>query len=184
MPAELRGAVALTGLGELELRGGGGRPATALVMLRPEQLEVSAAEGVGRDLRASSRSAATTATTRCCRSGPTHSGELLLARVHGEQALPSGTAVRVSARGPVSAVPEPVRVAFAASAPGPCLPVLPPRWRAAGCGSSQPAQDRKRGRRRATGSARRSTGSSRPSADSSSTTNSAVAAATRWTERG
>ncbi len=31
-------------------------------------------------------------------------GELLLARVHGEQALPIGTRVTVAARGPVSAL--------------------------------------------------------------------------------
>ncbi len=31
-------------------------------------------------------------------------GELLLARVLGEQALPAGTAVRVAARGPVAAL--------------------------------------------------------------------------------
>ena len=106
VPAELRGAIALTRLGELELRGGAA-DGESLVMLRPEQLEVSAAEGsaglfgVVEDCRYYGHDA-------LLQIRPDDSAELLLARVHGEQALPSGTAVRVRARGPVSAVPEPV----------------------------------------------------------------------------
>ena len=104
VPAEMRGAVAVTGLGELELRG----PAPdgrALVMLRPEQLRVSPDEagagifGVVEDCRYYGHDA-------LLQIRPENSNELLLARVHGEHALPSGTTVRVSARGPVSAVPE------------------------------------------------------------------------------
>ncbi len=108
--AELRGAFAHTSLGTLALRSdqafGAG---AAIVLVRPEQLEVS--------LRDEERPAEHAETgieghvEQCRYYGhdavlhirPERAGAaVLLARVRGEQALPSGTPVRVAARGPVT----------------------------------------------------------------------------------
>ncbi|HUA12870.1 MAG TPA: ABC transporter ATP-binding protein [Solirubrobacteraceae bacterium] len=103
VPAQIRDGSAHTGLGVLELHGGVAGDAS-MVMLRPEQLVVSAGEGEGL--------AGTVAECRyyghdaLLQIRPEGSGQLLLARVHGEQALPSGTPVRVRARGPVAAVED------------------------------------------------------------------------------
>lgn len=74
-------------------------------MLRPEQLVVSAGSagdglaGVVAECRYYGHDAV-------LQIRPDDSGQLLLARVHGEQALPSGTPVRVTARGPVAALDD------------------------------------------------------------------------------
>jgi iron(III) transport system ATP-binding protein len=115
--AEIRGRVAHTPLGDLELRDGDarGRRADAasggtLVMIRPEQLEVLPREGAAPDAEPSGlegrveqcRYYGHDALLRIRSERP--GVEMLLARVHGEQALPVGARVTVAARGPVSAL--------------------------------------------------------------------------------
>ncbi len=106
--ASFEGAVARTALGALELRGEpAANAAGGVVMVRPEQLEVQ--------LMASAAGAGLAGRVEQCRYyghdallhiRPEHPGEarVLLARVHGEQALAVGTQVRVAARGPVTPV--------------------------------------------------------------------------------
>ena len=114
--AEIEDGVARTPLGALPLRPGGvatstpAVPGGAMVMLRPEQLEVSprASDGAGESqLGIAGRVEQcryyghdALLQIRCERAGV----DVLLARVHGEQALPVGSAVTVAARGPVSAL--------------------------------------------------------------------------------
>jgi iron(III) transport system ATP-binding protein len=115
--AEFQGASAQTVLGTLRLRAEEGASVSSgsgIVMVRPEQLEVSARGPNARE-------SATTLGGRVeqCRyyghdallhirpepsagSERTAASELLLARVHGEQALPVGTLVSVTAHGPVT----------------------------------------------------------------------------------
>jgi len=112
--ADFRGGRALTPLGALALRDGSGAPSSGrgVVMVRPEQLDVrplldggngSAGEGALGGRVQQCRYYGHDALLEIRPDDP-DDGELLLARVLGEQALPSGTAVTVAARGPVSAV--------------------------------------------------------------------------------
>jgi iron(III) transport system ATP-binding protein len=120
--ARFERGLALTALGTLELRGE--RPApdasTGTVLLRPEQLEVRTLEPSAGDERDSARSLR--GRVEQCRyyghdallhirpdsaEDPAQAHEhteLLLARVHGEQALAIGTPVTVSAHGPATAL--------------------------------------------------------------------------------
>jgi iron(III) transport system ATP-binding protein len=116
LDAEIEDGIARTPLGALPLRSAGPAASAtaagggALVMLRPEQLEVSpraeAAAGeseggiAGRVEQCRYYGHDALLQIRCERAGV----EVLLARVHGEQALPVGSAVTVAARGPVSAL--------------------------------------------------------------------------------
>jgi iron(III) transport system ATP-binding protein len=122
LDARFEHGVALTALGALELRGE--RPApdasTGTVLLRPEQLEVRTLEQGAGDERASVRSLP--GRVEQCRyyghdavlhirpdstvdlAGAHEATELLLARVHGEQALAVGTPVTVAAHGPATAL--------------------------------------------------------------------------------
>jgi iron(III) transport system ATP-binding protein len=117
--ARFEGGVALTALGTLALRGEQPGPdaSTGTVLLRPEQLEVrTLGHGAGDE-----RGAAGSLRGRVeqCRYyghdavlqirpdgldgvEQAHDRELLLARVHGEQALPIGTPVTVAAHGPAT----------------------------------------------------------------------------------
>jgi iron(III) transport system ATP-binding protein len=120
--ARFERGVALTALGKLELRAE--RPApdasTGTVLLRPEQLEVRTLEQSAGDERDSARSLR--GRVEQCRyyghdallhirpdsaeglaQAHEHT-ELLLARVHGEQALAVGTPVTVAAHGPATAL--------------------------------------------------------------------------------
>ena len=113
VPAELRGTRALTPLGTLALRPvpGARSSGSALVMVRPEQLDVSPRVGE----RDGAEHAGLGGRVEQCRyyghdalleirpEAPGE-GELLLARVLGERALPVGTAVTIVARGPVTAL--------------------------------------------------------------------------------
>ncbi len=128
--AAFEDGIARTPLGALELRREPGRPSTAagLVLVRPEQLDVRSrvreepAAG-GEPMVAASSSTATrdgpagiAGTVEQCRyyghdallhirlEQQPRDTELLLARVHGEQALPAGTPVTVAAQGPVTVV--------------------------------------------------------------------------------
>jgi iron(III) transport system ATP-binding protein len=100
---------ARTSLGTLELRGGTPRASTAtrgVVVVRPEQLYVSAHAEEGEGLHgtvAQCRYYGHDALLQIRPDDPSGT-PLLLARVHGEQALRAGTPVVVVARGAVSAV--------------------------------------------------------------------------------
>jgi iron(III) transport system ATP-binding protein len=110
--AEFVDGTARTTLGALELREA---PASAgvaagLVMVRPEQVDVRLREeGAGAESGAGGLDGRV---ERCryyghdallhIRPDEPSAGEMLLARVHGEQALPVGTRVTVAARGPVT----------------------------------------------------------------------------------
>jgi iron(III) transport system ATP-binding protein len=106
--ASFDGAIARTPLGALELRGGPNPDGTAVgvVMVRPEQLEVQ--------LQAATRKGLAGRVEQCryyghdallhIRPEQPEDARVLLARVHGEQALAVGTLVTVAARGPVTAV--------------------------------------------------------------------------------
>jgi iron(III) transport system ATP-binding protein len=120
--AHFERGLALTALGELELRGE--RPApdagTGSVLLRPEQLEVRTLEQSAGDARAPAGSLR--GRVEQCRyyghdavlhiraesadglEQAHEHAELLLARVHGEQALAVGTPVTVAAHGPATAL--------------------------------------------------------------------------------
>jgi iron(III) transport system ATP-binding protein len=105
--ASFEGAIARTPLGALELRDGAGAHAAGLVMVRPEQLEVqlqgtAAREGLAGRVE-QCRYYGHDALLHIRPEQPPDA-ELLLARVHGEQALAVGTPVTVAARGPVTAV--------------------------------------------------------------------------------
>ncbi len=109
LEARFRDGAAQTSLGSLGLRGAPTNPKASegVVMIRPEQLDVrvrtesdSAEPGLGgrvEECRYYGHDA-------LLQIRPEHGGEgeLLLARVHGTQALPVGTTVTVSARGLVS----------------------------------------------------------------------------------
>jgi iron(III) transport system ATP-binding protein len=108
--AQFRGSSAETPLGELELRAGSPISGAGMVMVRPEQIEVTES-GNGRPDAASS--AGIDGLVEECRYyghdavlqiRPQHpeQSSVLLARVLGEHALPAGTRVTVLARGPVS----------------------------------------------------------------------------------
>ncbi len=100
---------ARTSLGVLELRAGTSRASTAtqgLVVVRPEQLHVSVdADGDG-GIHGTVEQCRYYGHDALLRIRPDHlpNMPLLLARVHGEQALAAGTHVLVTASGPVSAV--------------------------------------------------------------------------------
>jgi iron(III) transport system ATP-binding protein len=116
------GEIARTPLGELALRSGSGsRPAAAaaaggIVLVRPEQLEVLPREETSRadDAGTSVPRADCEGTVEQCRyyghdallhirlDETSGVGDTLLARVHGEQALPVGTPVTVTAHGSVT----------------------------------------------------------------------------------
>ncbi len=110
--AEFDDGTALTTLGVLRLRGDpttGGAPA-GVVMVRPEQLDVRVRE---EGARGESNAAGLPGRVERCRyyghdallhirPDEPGGGEMLLARVHGEQVLPVGTRVTVAARGPVT----------------------------------------------------------------------------------
>jgi iron(III) transport system ATP-binding protein len=108
VPADFRAGSALTPLGMLELRGNQGEQGSGLVMVRPEQLDVRPRAGTTGPVGVAGR------VEQCryyghdalleIRPEQPQAGELLLARVLGEQALPAGTEVTVAARGPVTAV--------------------------------------------------------------------------------
>ncbi len=116
--AQFEDGIARTSLGTLELgdtaANGDGRvglaPRAGVVMVRPEQLEVHPYEG-GTD-GASAPAGVRGRIEQCryyghdallhIRSEETGGVELLLARVDGERALPVGTAVSVTAHGPVT----------------------------------------------------------------------------------
>jgi iron(III) transport system ATP-binding protein len=116
--AAFDGGTALTPLGKLALRlPVGSRPAVGgVVLVRPEQLEVSPREETSGAASAAGATVKTglEGTVEQCRYyghdallhiRPDESGgvaDMLLARVHGERALPVGTAVRVAARGSVT----------------------------------------------------------------------------------
>jgi iron(III) transport system ATP-binding protein len=112
--ANFRDGSALTPLGTLPLRGAAGA-AGGVVMVRPEQLEVVAADGGagvdgGEGVEGEVRQCRYYGHDAMLEIQPTSpdGGNLLLARVLGEQALPAGTTVWVAARGPVAALePEP-----------------------------------------------------------------------------
>jgi iron(III) transport system ATP-binding protein len=108
LQARIADGTAETPLGRLALRPGGhdGARRSGLVMLRPEQLDVRAAagdeagEGLGGRVELC-RYYGHDALLQIRAEQPAGS-ELLLARVHGEKALPAGTPVRVLAHGPVT----------------------------------------------------------------------------------
>ncbi|HTU78849.1 MAG TPA: ABC transporter ATP-binding protein [Solirubrobacteraceae bacterium] len=109
---------ALTGLGMLELRlapdAGGAHASFAqhagTVMVRPEQLDVRRRDQAGPDERAAPGVRGRIEQCRYyghdallhIRPESPGDGELLLARVHGEHALPVGAPVTVAAHGPVT----------------------------------------------------------------------------------
>ena len=109
LDASFSGGSAETPLGRLALRAPvTASGATGLVMLRPEQLDVRAVtggephDGLGGSVELC-RYYGHDALLHIRAEQPTGS-ELLLARVHGELALPVGTRVRVLAHGPVTAL--------------------------------------------------------------------------------
>jgi len=110
LPADFDDGLARTALGPLALREAAApTPSSGLVMLRPEQLDVVAENGEGA---ASGGVGGTVAECRyyghdaLLRIEPEAERDavVLLARVHGEQALPAGTRVRVRAHGSVTAL--------------------------------------------------------------------------------
>jgi iron(III) transport system ATP-binding protein len=128
LDARFEGGLARTALGALQLRGAqaegethaqsregarAGAPArTGVVMVRPEQLEVRAREHSGGDEDVATGLRGRVEQCRYyghdallhIRPEGTHGVAVLLARVHGEQALPVGTPVSVAAHGPVAAL--------------------------------------------------------------------------------
>jgi iron(III) transport system ATP-binding protein len=119
--------VAHTSLGALALQRAPDResPAGGLVLVRPEQLEVCARDRGYGELAADAEGAPAGATAKLrtgiagrveqcryyghdallgIRPDEPHGAELLLARVHGERALPVGTPVTLAAHGPVMAM--------------------------------------------------------------------------------
>jgi iron(III) transport system ATP-binding protein len=110
--AEFENGTARTTLGALQLRAdpASGSTTAGVVMVRPEQLEVRVrAQDAHRESRALGLGGRV---ERCryyghdallhIRPEKQSGGEMLLARVHGEQALPVGTPVTIAARGPVT----------------------------------------------------------------------------------
>jgi iron(III) transport system ATP-binding protein len=108
--AQFEHGTALTTLGTLRLRGE--QPASGVgagtVMIRPEQLEVRVRDDGAHDERPAAGLAGRVEQCRyyghdaLLHIRPDQPGELLLARVHGEQALPVGTSVSVAAHGPAT----------------------------------------------------------------------------------
>jgi hypothetical protein len=110
------GEIARTPLGELALRlPPASRPAAGgIVLVRPEQLEVLPREEIANDTSGAAMHAGCAGSVEQCRYyghdallhiRPDESSgisDMLLARVHGEQALPVGTPVTVTAHGPVT----------------------------------------------------------------------------------
>jgi iron(III) transport system ATP-binding protein len=119
--ATFEDGTARTSLGELRLRHASGSPlgTNGIVLVRPEQLDVRPREETSHLGSATGGAAETSlaGTVEQCRYyghdallyiRPEHPGsvaEVLLARVHGEQALPVGTPVSVAAHGPVTPLP-------------------------------------------------------------------------------
>jgi iron(III) transport system ATP-binding protein len=112
LSADFSGPTAVTALGPLQLRRGGAAAGarSGAVMVRPEQLEVLAlvdgehpVEGVLSGHVQQCRYYGHDALLEIKPDSP-GAGEVLLARVLGEQALPVGTAVAVAARGSVTAL--------------------------------------------------------------------------------
>jgi iron(III) transport system ATP-binding protein len=109
---------ALTLLGALPLRGGPGSAAGAggIVLVRPEQLDVRPREttaSAGENTAGASGETLLAGTVEQCRyyghdallhirPQGSDTDEVLLARVHGERALPVGTSVTVAAHGPAT----------------------------------------------------------------------------------
>jgi iron(III) transport system ATP-binding protein len=122
LDAEFEHGTALTALGALELRGQSpdGALAAGVVMIRPEQLEVRALAtdtGANAGADAEEPGAGIAGRVQQCRyyghdallqirpEQPEGAAQtLLLARVHGEQALPAGTRVTVAAHGHATAL--------------------------------------------------------------------------------
>jgi iron(III) transport system ATP-binding protein len=112
--AQFERGTARTVLGALELRGDValGSDRSGSVMVRPEQLDVRAYEDGADDEHAASLVAGRVEQCRYyghdallhIRLETLDASELLLARVHGEQALPIGTRVTVAAHGPAIAL--------------------------------------------------------------------------------
>jgi len=108
--AQFEHGTARTTLGALELREDPANGRAGVVMVRPEQLDVRVREERARG--ESSAAGLSGRVERCryyghdallhIRPEEPSGGEMLLARVHGEQALPVGTRVTVAARGPVT----------------------------------------------------------------------------------
>ncbi len=105
VPAQFHDGTAETPFGRLELREASAVSGAGVVMIRPEQLEVSteasdaAVGGLVEQCRYYGHDALLE-----IRPDPPRGVERLLARVHGEQALPAGTRVSILARGPVTAL--------------------------------------------------------------------------------
>ena len=125
LDARIEDGLARTALGALQLRGAqaqdeaqagkeraGAAARTGVVMVRPEQLEVRAreedasGEGVEAGLRGRVEQCRYYGHDALLHIRPEGSDgvAVLLARVHGEQALPVGTPVSVAAHGPVAAL--------------------------------------------------------------------------------
>jgi|HubBroStandDraft_6_1064221.scaffolds.fasta_scaffold114286_2 iron(III) transport system ATP-binding protein len=108
--ARFQGGRAATALGSLALRDPqpGGVSGAGLVMVRPEQLEVRSRDEVQDEpgLRGYVEQCRYYGHDAVLHIRPETPGELLLARVHGERALPVGTLVTVGAHGPVTPVSE------------------------------------------------------------------------------
>ncbi len=112
--AEIEGATARTPLGPLPLRNGQDTSAAdgaTLVMVRPEQLDIhpqteaAAGAGPGGPLQGRVEECRYYGHDALLRIRPDDPRmTLLLARVHGELALPAGAAVTIAAHGPVSVV--------------------------------------------------------------------------------
>ncbi len=117
LDAEFEHGTALTALGALELRGepADGAPAAGVVMIRPEQLDVRALDAGDGDGEPGARIAGRVQQCRYYghdallqirpeQPDGAAAETLLLARVHGEQALPEGTRVSVAAHGQATAL--------------------------------------------------------------------------------
>jgi iron(III) transport system ATP-binding protein len=115
LDAQFEQGVALTALGRLELRGAHPRrdgAAAGVVMVRPEQLDVRVHGDGAEDAQPGVRIAGRVEHCRyyghdaLLRIRPEQTGvePALLARVHGEQALPAGTRVSVGAHGHATAL--------------------------------------------------------------------------------
>ncbi len=110
--AEFRNGTARTRLGELALRDGAGASGSGLVMVRPEQIEVTAREPIAERVDGTAGMPGEVQECRYyghdallqIRPEGSDGSSILLARVLGEHALPAGTPVTVVARGPVSAL--------------------------------------------------------------------------------
>jgi len=110
--AQFQDGTARTPLGALELRGAAANSGAGagVVMVRPEQLDVRVREQGAADESATAGLGGRVEQCRYyghdallhIRPEAPGDAEVLLARVHGEQALPVGTRVTVAAHGPVA----------------------------------------------------------------------------------